>query len=321
MNFALHRIKHLSFQQPKEYTMFFLSLLFSCSSLKKQSDPMCDAICDEINTYQLTKPLQAYSLDISFSDSSGTEDSIQIFLDGTMSNGYAQNLEVSADITSDTITLYAATGVILENIEIHINETTVSSTLSDTNPIDVCGSVCSHNSYNLNTDDIEEIEASVTTVEDINNIISCASSTMAGDSDLTIVASNENYTNALIVHEVDGYDVSGGGYWENGFNNPNLTVELHVGTNVGLNYCTDDFEDEEIAEIYVPIDVSELPEDFSTDDIIAFDYGPGFPECEDCVPYAMVYVENFWFRSEQGYYAKVELINYLQTDILFAYGG
>ena len=244
-----------------------------------------------------------------------------MILDGTMSNGYAQNLEVSVDITSDKITLYAATGVILENIEIRINETTVSSTLSNTNPIDVCGSVCSHNSYDLNTDDIEEMEASVTTVEDINYIISCTSPTMGEEGDLTIVGYNENHTNALIVHEVGGYDLPDGGYWENGFNNPNLTVELHVGTNVGINYCTDDFEDEEITEIYVPIDVSELPENFSTDDIIAFDYGPGFPECEDCVPYAMLYVENFWFRSEQGNYAKVELINYLQTDILFVYGG
>ena len=88
-----------------------------------------------------------------------------------------------------------------------------------------------------------------------------------------------------------------------------------------MNYCTDDFANEELSEIYVPIAPSELPSNIEVDDVVAFSYGPGFPECEDCVPYAMLYAENFWFRSEQGNYAKVELVNYLQSDILFNYGG
>ena len=282
---------------------------------------MCDAFCDEINTYHLSTPLQPSSIEVSFADSNGIEDSIQLQFDGIKSNGSAQNLEVSVEVTSDTIRLYSSFGLILEAIEIQINETTVSSELSNSAQIELCDSVCTHNSYNINTNNIEYNESNITILEDFDYIISCTTSIMGSVGDLTIVASNENHTNALIVHEINGYDVHGGGYWENGFNNPNLMVELHVGTNVGYNYCTDNFVDEDIEELFVPINYSELPEDIPTDAVIDFNYGPNYPDCEDCVPYAMLYVENFWFRSELGNYAKIEIINHLQSDILFSYGG
>ena len=157
------------------------------------------------------------------------------------------------------------------------------------------------------------------TIEELSNLYACATSTVVGD--LFIVAHNDDFTQALILHETDGYDVPGGGYWENGFNNPKLSVELHIGTNVGYNYCTDSFMDEEIAAVFLPIDPSELPEDLFEEEFTAFDYGPNFPECEDCVPYALLYVENFWFLSADNNHAKVELINHLQGDIWLNYGG
>ena len=70
------------------------------------------------------------------------------------------------------------------------------------------------------------------------------------------------------------------------------------------------FKDEEVREIFRPTAV--LPENMSEDEVIAFDYGQQFLDCEDCVPYAMLYVENVWFRPEQNNYANVVLINNLQ---------
>ena len=96
---------------------------------------------------------------------------------------------------------------------------------------------------------------------------------------------------------------------------------MHIGTNVGVNYCTDAFEDEEIAEVFTPIDPSEVPVGLSTNDVAAFSYGPEFLDCEDCAPFARLSVENFWFVSENGNYATIELISELQSDIWFNYGG
>ena len=124
----------------------------------------------------------------------------------------------------------------------------------------------------------------------------------------------------MIVHETYGYSPSGGGDWNYGFGNDNISVELHTGTNVGVNYCTDSFVDEEITEIFLPIDVSEVPSEFITDDVIAFYYGVDFPLCEECNAIASLHVEKFWFQSSEGNFIKVELTS-LSSDILLNYGG
>ena len=83
-------------------------------------------------------------------------------------------------------------------------------------------------------------------------------------------------------------------------------VELHIGTNVGYNYCTDDFVDEQIVELLLPIDHSKIPADLTIDTVIDCVYVPTYPDCDDCcVPHAMLYVENFWFHFERGKYAKI----------------
>ena len=90
---------------------------------------------------------------------------------------------------------------------------------------------------------------------------------------------------------------------------------------MGVNYCTDNFLEEEVEEVFLPIDASELPSTIEFDDVIEFSYGTNFPECEGCVPLSMLHVENFWFQSSQGNYAHVVLIDYLQAEILENYGG
>ena len=282
-------------------------------------DPMCDAICNEQYIHDFSKSLESYTLEVSFNTADGELDSIVAEFTGNSVSAHSVQNEVSVQANQGGIQITSPSGLLLDNVVFMINNTEVSPTFVDSTETEVCGSVCSINNHTLNTDNIEEQITEITIIEELSNIYACATSTTIGD--LFIVAHNDDYTQALIIHEIDGYDVPGGGVWENGFFNPNLSVEFHTGTNVGANYCTDSFEEEEIIEIFVPIDASERPEGENTDDMMVFDYGPQFPDCEGCVPFAMLYVENFWFRSEQNNYSKIEMINNLQTDIWFNYGG
>ncbi|MEC7987525.1 MAG: hypothetical protein VX278_20330 [Myxococcota bacterium] len=144
-------------------------------------------------------------------------------------------------------------------------------------------------------------------------------STSADTGDIVMVSRSEDDTTAIILRETGGYPM-GGGTWNNGFDNPNLRIEIHVGTNVGRNHCTDDFETEEIRAVFTPIDVSELPEDIVASETPNFDYSVNLPECEGCVPVAAMFVQHFWFRSVDGQYVMVESIEH-DTEILFNYGG
>ena len=292
--------------------------IISCFENSK-NDPMCDALCDEQYVHSFSKPLDSYALKVSFRTADGEPDSIEIDFDGEPSSATSEQYEVSIRASRDSIQISSSYGQFIDNFVFVINNTELYPSFVDSANNEICGSVCTTSDYTLATDNIEEQSTEVTIIEELSNLFACATSTNIGD--LFIIAHNGDYTQALIIHEIEGYDIPGGGYWENGFHNVNLSVELHTGTNVGANYCTDDFEEEEITEIFIPIDASELPEDISADEFIVFDYGPQFLDCEDCVPYAMLHVENFWFRSEQNNYAKVELINYIQSDILFNYGG
>ena len=218
---------------------------------------------------------------------------------------------------ADGVGIYASHGTFLSDVVFTINDVSLTPSFVSSEPFEVCGSECTTSMFDLNTDSVEEREAEITMMEDLEDLISCASST----EDLTIVARNESRTHALIIQEPEGF-YAHGGYWENGaFTKDNLTIEIHKGVNVGVNYCTDAFLEEDIQEVFVPIDPSEAPPNSETDEVVEFSYGPNFPECDGCVPIAILHVENFWFQSEQGNYAKVELINYLQSEILMNYGG
>ena len=70
---------------------------------------------------------------------------------------------------------------------------------------EVCGSVCTISTVYLNTDNIEPLTAELTTIDELTNMFSCATDTNLGD--LFIIAHNDDYTQALILHETDGYDV------------------------------------------------------------------------------------------------------------------
>ena len=68
-------------------------------------------------------------------------------------------------------------------------------------------------------------------------------------------------TYALILQEVERYNVSADGYRESGFNNPNLSVDLHIGTEMDR---TDDFVNKRIA--------SKPCEMITTDEDLLFSY-------------------------------------------------
>lgn len=301
--------------------LLFLSI-FGCSVVEKiqsPGDPMCDAICGEQYLYTFSKSLEGYSLRVSFQNMDGETETLEAVFNGEVTEAYAMMSEVELRADQNGIHLYSAHSWMLENIVFEINNTEVLPSLNEAYEDEVCGSVCTISDYTLNTDNIEPQTAELTTIDELNNMFACATDTNLGD--LFIIAHNDAYTQALIVHEVDGYDVPGGGDWENGFNNEDLSVELHIGTNVGVNYCTDAFEEEEIAEVFTPIDPSEVPAGLSTNDVAVFSYGPEFLDCEDCEPFARLSVENFWFVSENGNYATIELISELQSDIWFNYAG
>lgn len=188
----------------KHYTLGFKKLLliglFGCF-LGKQNDPMCDAMCDEQYTHNFSKPLNSYSLKASFRTEQGELDSIEVYFNGTSVSGYSSMQEVSIRADAESIRISSIYGNPIGGFVFEINSTELSPSLVEETKNELCGSVCTKNSYTLNTN------------------------------------------------------------------------------------------------------------------------GPQFLDCEDCAPYAMLYVENFWFRSEQNNYAKVVLINHLQSDILFNYGG
>lgn len=302
--------------------MLLLLSLLGCSIVEKiqsPGEPMCDAICSEQYLYTFSKSLEGYSLRVSFQNMDGETETLETVFNGEVTEAYSTMSEVELRADQNGVHLYAAHSWMLENVVFEINNTEVLPSLVEAYEDELCGSVCTISSYTLNTDNIEPQTAEVTIIDEMNNMYSCATDINLGD--LFIIAHNDDYTQALVLHEINGYDVPGGGYWENGFNNENLSVELHVGTNVGVNYCTDAFEDEEIAEVFTPIDPSEVPAGLSTNDVAVFSYGPEFLDCEDCAPFSRLSVENFWFVSEDGNYATIEWISELQSDIWFGYGG
>jgi len=262
--------------------------------------------------------MESYLLELSYVTTQGERDTIEVLFDGDRAEGYSDAFEVSVYADSAGIDVSASYGLIIEEFDIAINGVDVPHSFVYSEPTEVCGSICTSSFFDLQTDSIGELAPAVSEIADINEIIAC---TERSDSDgtinenLTIVARNENRTHALFIYEQEGF-YAPGNYWENGgFFNPNFTIELHTGVNVGVNYCTDTMVDEDITEIFLPIDSAEVPEGIDIDETSVFSYGVGFPECEGCVPYAMVHLENFWFRSQEGNYAVIESIDYLQSDV------
>ena len=136
---------------------------------------------------------------------------------------------------------------------------------------------------------------------------------------LTIVVRNEDFTNALIIREYEGYP-QGGGSWEDGFDSEKISIEFHTGTNVGRNYCTDMMEDEYVEQIYRPIDSSDLPTNIDVTEQATLVYGVDLLDCEECEPLAFLNLEHFWFHSEDGNHLMLESI-YFSDEIMFNYGG
>jgi hypothetical protein len=157
-------------------------------------------------------------------------------------------------------------------------------------------------------------------IDTLSNIYACASSMENGT--LTIVAVNDEYTQALIIQEREGYP-SGGWNWNQG-ENANLTLEFHIGTNVGRNYCTDILDDEEISHRYLPIDENNIPDEFrvpmTTEERSPIYYQIVILECETCVPEISLTVDRLWLLSEESNYVRIDEING-NEEIMFNYGG
>ena len=162
----------------------------------------------------------------------------------------------------------------------------------------------------------EIVQPETTTVPSLDTMTACTD--VETRAELTIAATNADNTVALIIYDTEGYNAQGS-IWGEGMENQAM-IELHVGTNVGKNNCTDDVESETITEVYLPIDSSELPASLQTEEESSFGYWVMFPLCEECGPIAEISMENFWFVSDSGDYLKIDSTD-LSVDVTSYSGG
>ena len=158
----------------------------------------------------------------------------------------------------------------------------------------------------------------VASISDIEQSIACSPRENADNSGtLYIVSRNQDATAALVIEDPNGYP-SGDGNWLAG--QQPFSVELHLGTNVGVNYCTDDFEEEQIDQVFTPISINEIPNGFDPPEESLISYNIGIPDCEGCGPEVYFSLESVWFRSDSGDYARIEQLSN-GVEILFYYAG
>ena len=162
----------------------------------------------------------------------------------------------------------------------------------------------------------EVVQPETTVIPQLDSMVSCTD--FDTNKELTIAASTSDNTVALVIYDPQGFE-SQGTAWGEGMED-RADVELHVGTNVGINYCTDEVVTENITEVYKVIDSSELPEGLQTGEETSLGYAVMFPLCEGCGPIAEIDVQNLWFVSEDGDYVQIESttrsvdITYYQGD-------
>ena len=146
----------------------------------------------------------------------------------------------------------------------------------------------------------QDAQPEVTVVPSLESMVACTD--IETRSDLTIAATNDDSTVALMIYDAEGYN-SNGAFWEEGMM---ADIRLHIGTNVGTNHCASETQEEIITEVYEPIDPSELPESLQLDEETSFGYWVMFPLCEGCSAIAEIDIQNFWFVSDSGEYVKIE---------------
>ena len=190
--------------------MFLFSSLIGCF-LSNNNNVMCDAMCDEHYTYGFSKALSSYSLKAYFTDPDGEQRSLEVIFNGEQVEAYSTNWEVSMVAEGDEIRINSPYGVIIEDFTFEINGTSLSPTFVESAESTLCGTTCTQRTSSLNTDSIEDLSPETLIIEELTCIYACATSTPLGD--LNIVSHNDDYTQALIIQEIDGYDVPGCGYW------------------------------------------------------------------------------------------------------------
>ena len=160
----------------------------------------------------------------------------------------------------------------------------------------------------------QDAQPESTTVSSLESMVACTD--IETRSDLTIAATNADNTVALVIYDAEGYNANGA-FWEEGMM---ADIMLHIGTNVGVNHCTSDTQEEIITEVYEPIDPSELPASLQLEEETSFGYWVMFPACEGCSAIAEIDIRNFWFASDSGAYVKIESTE-LGVDVTSHVGG
>ena len=136
--------------------MLFLTLFTAClSSILSTSDPMCDAMCDTQYTYDYTTSLESYTLLLSFSTEDGEVEEYINFT-GTEEEFYFENNDASVRLNSDSFSINLPYGQTVENVEIQINDSSMTPMNEKLDTMGVCGTVCENNTYTIDTDYVEE---------------------------------------------------------------------------------------------------------------------------------------------------------------------
>ena len=185
-----------------------MSVIGCASSIKIMTPCRCDL--------QRTTTVRPSRLKCTLGVVSSTEgeiDSIQVDYNGTPVNAASLQHEIELNATARVFnsTLHMARN---STTLFEINNTAIFLPFVDAEN-EVCGSVCTISNHSLNTDTVEALSAEPTMIEELGNLYAC---NIGSGWRSFIVAHNDDYTHTCH-YKVDGYDVPGGGYWENGFNN------------------------------------------------------------------------------------------------------
>ena len=132
--------------------------------------------------------------------------------------------------------------------------------------------------------------------------------------DLSIVIHNADHSMALVYLEKEGYPALES-QWE--FHNDNIEMELHIGTNVGRDYCTETTDEGQITQRFTPIDIAELPAGVEVTENPVFSFFLDFPACEGCKPIITVEAKAFWLVSDAGQYMMVDTIQSTAEMVYF----
>ena len=102
----------------------------------------------------------------------------------------------------------------------------------------------------------EQTLVEVEVISGLDTTISCSASNVNNSGDLSIVIHNADHSMALVYFEKEGYPTTTS-QWS--FHNENIEMELHMGFDVGRDYCTESIEEGQVSQRFIPISIAALP--------------------------------------------------------------